>query len=252
MRRAVAKTLGALLAAAAGIILALHGAGVVDAPARLLVACIVTSAALAAVATIGSAWREWRERRLGQRHELAEITLTTAIWTVVDQVDPPLDYRDLGVAGYRIEAVWWWPWRSRLRRVHRVRASRRPVSSDVAWRPGKGVIGACVDRGEVVAVDLAQLYADLGDPTAEEWRDLPADLRLGLDYEEYRDVRDKYAVVVATPIIDDSGPRSRVVGCVVLDGPAGRLADLTTDEVLGLLNFAAQALLQQVARGVGS
>jgi hypothetical protein len=246
MSKAVAKTLGALLAFAAGVILALDGADVVTAPARLLIACIVTSAALAAVATIGAAWQEWRKRRLGQRRELAELTLTTTIWAVVDQVDPPLDYRDLGIAAYALKPVWWWPWRARLRRVHRVRASRRPVSSDVAWRPGKGAIGACVVRGEVVAVDLAQMYADLGEPTEEEWLRVPDDIRLGLSYEEYLNVRDKYAVVVATPVIDDSGSRSRVVGCVALDAPAGRLADLTTEEVLGLLNFASQALLRQV------
>jgi hypothetical protein len=90
------------------------------------------------------------------------------------------------------------------------------------------------------------MYADLGRPTQDEWRRLPDDIRLGLSFEEYLNVRDKYAVVVATPIIDDSGSRSRVVGCVALDGPAGRLTDLTADEVLGLLNFASQALLQQV------
>jgi hypothetical protein len=246
MSRAVAKTLGALLAFVAGIILALEGADAVEVSTRLLVACIVTSATLAAVATIGSAWREWRERRLGQRRELAEITLTTTIWAVVDQVDPPLDYRDLGIAAYALQRVWWWPWRGRLRRVHRVRASRRPVSSDVAWAPGKGVIGACVVRGEVVAVDLAQMYADLGEPTADEWLRVPDDIRLGLGYAEYLNLRDKYAVVVATPIIVDTGPRSRVLGCVALDAPAGRLGDLTTDEVLGLLNFASQALLRQV------
>ena len=246
MTKVVTKTLSALLAAAAAVVLALDGADVVQLPTRLLVACIVVSAALAAVSTIGSAWREWRERRLGQRRELAEITLSTTVWAVVDQVDPPLDYRDLGIAAYALERVWWRPGRDRLRRIHRVRASRRPVSSDVAWRPGMGVIGACVVRGEVVAVDLAQLYADLGRPTKQEWLRLPDDIRLGLRHEEYLNVRDKYAVVVATPIIDDRGARSRVVGCVALDGPAGRLGDLTSDEVLGLLNFATQALVQQV------
>ena len=165
---------------------------------------------------------------------------------MVDQVGAPLDYRDLGIAAYRADKVWWWPGRTRLRRMYRVRASRRQVSSDVDWRPGKGVIGTCVVRGEVVASDLAQLYRDLGSPTRAEWPRLPEDVRLGLSYEEYLDVREKYAVVVASPIIDDSGSRSRVVGCIALDGPEGRLADLTTDEVLGLLNFAGQTLLQQV------
>jgi hypothetical protein len=243
--KVVAKTLGALLAAAAGIVLALEGAGLLDAPARLLVACIVVSAALAAVSTIAAAWSEWRKRRLGQQRELVEIVLNAAAWAVVDQIGPPLDYRDLGIAAYRAERSRWRPWRTELRRVHRVRASRRPVSSDVDWRPGKGVIGTCVSKGEVVAVDMARLYADLGEPSAAEWEQVPEDTRLGLSYEEYLDLRDKYAVVVATPIVDDTGPRSRVAGCVALDGPEGRLDDLATDEVLGLLAFAGRALLQQ-------
>jgi ABC-type Fe3+-siderophore transport system permease subunit len=54
--KVVAKIVGALLAAAAGIVLALDGAGLVDAPTRLLVACIVVSAALAAISTIAAAF----------------------------------------------------------------------------------------------------------------------------------------------------------------------------------------------------
>jgi len=245
MGRAVAKTLGALLAAVAAVALGLNATKAVTLPRTWLVACVVTSAALAAVTTIGGAWGEWRERRMGRRRELTEITLNATIWAVVDQVGS-LDFRELGIAAYRVDHAWWSPWRLRLQRVHRVRASRRPVSSDVAWRPGKGVIGRCVTQGEVVAVDLAQLYAELGRPGEQEWARLPPERRLGLSYAEYLDLRDKYAVVVASPIIDDSGPRSRVVGCLALDGPAGRLADLTTDEVLGLLTFTGQTLLQQV------
>ena len=245
MTKAVAKTLGALLAAFAGLVLALDGADVVSASTRLLVTCIVISAALAAVATIGSAWGEWHRRRLGRKRDLVEIILDAAAWAVVDQVGPTLDYRDVGIAAYRTQKSRWPPWRPQLRRVHRVRASRRAVSSDVEWRPGKGVIGTCVSKGEVVAVDMARLYADLGHPSAAEWEQVPEDTRLGLSYAEYLDLRDKYAVVVATPIIDDSGPRSRVVGCVAIDGPEGRLGELATDEVLGLLNFAGRALLQQ-------
>ena len=53
-------------------------------------------------------------------------------------------------------------------------------------------------------------------------------------------------MVDASPVIDDTGATSRVVGCVALDGPDGLFAELTSDEVLGLLNSAAQGLLQQV------
>jgi hypothetical protein len=244
--KASAKTIAALLAAAAGIILALNGADVIVASQRLVLACVITSSTLAALATVGAAWSEWRDRRLGAKRELADIQLTAAAWAIVDQVGAPLDYRDLGLAVYRTERIWWWPFGRRLRRLHRVRSSRRPTTSDVRWRPGKGVIGACVQRGEVVAVDLTQMYRDLGDRTKEEWPRVPDDVRLGLTFEEYLDVRDKYEVVVASPVIDDSGPRSKVLGCVALDGPEGRFASLTTDEVLGLLNSAAQGLLHQV------
>jgi hypothetical protein len=212
----------------------------------VLVASVVTSAALAAITTIGSAWGEWRGRRLAERRELASISLEAAAWAIVDQVGHGLDYRDLGVAAYRVGRHWWWPFRPLLFRVERVRPSRRPVASHVSWRPGKGVIGACVARGEVVAVDVAQMYRDLGSPTEQEWETVPAEIRQGLSYEEYLDVRDKYAVVVAAPIIDDTGPSASVVGCIALDGPEGRFAELQSDEVLGLLNFTASTLLHQV------
>lgn len=246
MTKALAKTFAALLAAAAGTILALNGARVIQAPVRLVVACIVISAALAAVTTIGGAWSEWRRRRLGARRELADLSLTAAAWAIVDQVGGSLDFRDLGVAVYRLGRVWWWPFRRRLIRLHRVRASRRPTASRVAWRPGKGVIGACVTKGEVVAVDLAQMYHDLGHPTEAEWLAVPEEIRLGLTYEEYLDVRDKYGVVIASPLIDDTGTSSQVAGCVALDGPEGQLTSLSSDEVLGLLNSTAQGLLRQI------
>jgi hypothetical protein len=115
----------------------------------------------------------------------------------------------------------------------------------VPWAPGKGVIGASVAHGETVAVDLAQLYRDLGSPAADEWSQVPADVRLGLSYGEYLDVRDKYFVVVSTPVIDDLGGRTKVWGCVALDGPDGELDALSTGQIVGVVNSLAQGLLRQ-------
>jgi hypothetical protein len=120
------------------------------------------------------------------------------------------------------------------------------VSSNITFTKGKGVIGRCVETQAVAAYDLAQMYRDLGQPTEAEWAALPADVSLNLSYSEYLDARDKYAVVIASPIIDDSSAQARVRGCIVLDGPDGRFADLNTDEVLALLNSATQGLLRQV------
>ncbi len=246
MRKPLIKTLAALLAALAAVALGLNSAQVVDLSRGAVVTAVVVSAALAAGSTSAGAWGEWRARRLGAQRELCDLQLTAAAWAIVDQVGGSLDYRDLGLAIYRVERVWWRPWAERLRRVHRVRAKRRPATSDIAWQPGKGVIGRCVQQGAVVACDIRQLYAGLGDVSRVEWDTVvPGDVRLGLTYEEYRDVRDKYDVVVASPMIDDTGAQSRIRGCVALDGPAGRFVDLTRDEVLGLLDSAAQGLLRQ-------
>jgi hypothetical protein len=243
--RALAKTAAAVLAAGAAVVLGLDSTGAIDASRRLLVSAVVVSAVLAASATIGGAWAEWRARRLGARRDLADVQLTAAAWAIVDLVGAGLDYRDLGLAAYRVERIRWKPWAQRLRRVHRVRASRRPVASNIAWRPGKGVIGRCVAQREVQLYDLQKMYEDLGQPSEAEWRDVPDDLRLGLSYAEYLDVRNKYSVVVATPVIDDSGTHAAVVGCVALDGPEGWFDDLSREDVQALLNTAADGLLHQ-------
>lgn len=245
MTRAVAKTLAAVLVAVAAGILALNGARVITASNRLLLAAVVTTTVLAALSTIGGAWGEWREQRLGSRRELVDFQLDATLWAIVDQVGPGLDYRDLGIAVYRTYRPWWWPFHARLRRVQRVRASHRPVSSNITFTLGKGVIGRCVETQAVAAYDLTQMYRALGQPSESDWANLPADITLNLSYAEYLDARDKYAVVIASPMIDDSSSQAEVRGCIVLDGPDGRFGELNTDEVLALLNSAAQGLLRQ-------
>ncbi len=244
VERLVAKISIAVLAAAVTAALGLRGVGLWDPSSTVLVALVVATAVLAAGSTAATAVSEWRSRRLGARREAADVVLNAAAWAIVDATG--LDYRDLGLAAYRTERVWWAPGRHRLRRVHRVRAKRRPTASRVKWAPGKGVIGQCVERGQLVAQDVRADYEAVWPCDQQEWDVVvPPEVRNGLTFEEFLDVREKYDVVVATPVLDDSGPGTRVVGCVALDGPAGSLTTLMVDEVLGLLDSAAQGLLQQ-------
>jgi hypothetical protein len=241
--RLTASIAAAVVAAAASALLALSSARVVPLTRGQLVTAIVLVAVLAAGSTSAQAISQWRARRLGARREAADVVLDAAVWAVVDSTG--IDYRDLGLAAYRVQRAWPTPWRSRLRRVHRVRAKRRPTASDVRWAPGKGVIGACVARAQVVAQDVGADYAAVWPCTREEWETgvVPEEVRLGLGYEEFLDVQGKYDVVVATPVLDDSHPATtRVSGCVALDGPAGSLDRLSTDEVLALLDSAARML----------
>ncbi len=236
MLKAVGKTVAAVAAALAAALLALNGARLISVPRSVLLGAVVISAVLAAFTTSAASWAEWRSRRVGARRTSAEFQLTSTLWAIVDQTAAagPIDYRDLGLAVYRCRRRWWWP-RVRLVRQDRVRASHRPGVSDVVWRPGKGVIGTCVSTGSMVAIDVSELYGSLGRPDPQDWAEAPGDVTMGLDYAEYLDLRDKYDVVVAVPMTDQGGPTTKVTGCVALDGPSGRLATLTTVEIIDLL-----------------
>ncbi len=241
MVRLAVKVLVAVVAATVSVLLALDGRHVITLPRRSAVAAVVLAAVLAAGSTVASAVAEWLRQRSAGRDAEREVVLSATGWAIVDMVG--LDYRDLGLAVYAVGREFWRPWRQTLRRTHRVRARRRPAASTVRWAPGKGVIGVCVSRGQVVAQDLHAAYGELGPVSEVQWQGLPDDVRLGLSWAEMEDVRDKYGVVVATPVIDDSGSRGKVVGCVALDGPPGTLDDLGRDDVLGVLDSAGQTLL---------
>ncbi|GAB2696337.1 hypothetical protein [Thalassiella azotivora] len=244
----VVKVVSAVLATAISAALALEGAGVWSATRATLVGLVVGAAVLAAGSTSAAAVGEWRAHRLGARRASVDMLLDATLWSVADATG--LDYRDLGVAAYAVRRPWWAPWSTRLRRVHRVRARRRPTASNVRWRPGKGVIGECVCRGQVVARDLAADYAAIWPCTREEWETVVTpEMRQGLTWREFLQTRDKYEVVVATPVLDSTGAHTVVRGCVALDGPAGSLDRLFQDDVLGALDTAAQSLLR--LRGPG-
>lgn len=244
MTRLLAKIAAAALAAAVGSGLALDGAEVWAPSDTTVIGLIVTATVLAAASTISSAVGEYRSRRLGARREFADRVLTGTLWAIVDATG--LDYRALGLAAYRVRRVWRRPWHKELVRVARVRSQYRLAASGIAWTPGKGVVGACVAQQQVIAKDLRLIDAAIWPCTEEEWDTVaPSDVRLGLTFTEYLEIRGKYDVVVAAPILDASASPTQAVGCVALDGPAGSLELLDRDDVHSLLDSAAQNLLLQ-------
>ncbi|MEZ0166018.1 hypothetical protein AB2L27_14760 [Kineococcus sp. LSe6-4] len=214
----------AALAAVLAALLALSRSGVWTASDAVVVTLVALTAVVAVVPAVARAVATVRDRRTAARREVFDDLLSGAVWAVADATG--LDPRDLALAGYRLVRPWGRA--PRLARVHRVRARRRPVASGVRWAPGKGVVGECVATGAVVARDVTVL-----DEAGE---------RQGLDPEEFRRVRGKYAVVVAVPLVEDSGASSAVTGALVLDGPAGSLAQLTGPDVLGVLEATSRAL----------
>ena len=241
------KVLVAALSALTAIGLGLIQAGLWQPARGQRVALVATAALVAFVVATGAAVEEYRGRRAEARREDLALVLTGAAWAVHDLTG--IDFRELGLAVYRVRRERLRPARGVLVRVHRERAARRPAASGVVWRPGKGVIGQCVAVGTDVGQDVGADSRPWLHAGPEQWPGVPEHVRSGLTYEEFVRVRGKYHVVLATPVIVDSGRSSEVIGCVALDGPEGSYALLWTDEVRWVLADTAVTLRQFVLGG---
>lgn len=224
------KVLAALVAFVAAAVVVLDQTGVLPVGAAVRAVAGIAAAALAFLATTSAAVREHLAPRRALttedlRYAVRQLAFTIAETTMVD-------VRELGLAVYVVRRDWPLFWRERLDRVIRERSVRRPSASQVVWRPGKGVIGRCVATGTDVAQDVGADMAPWRDATREDW-DLrvPPEVKAGFSYEEFQQLQGRYHVVVATPILDDTGRTTRVLGCLALDGPEGSFEDVAADDV---------------------
>lgn len=238
-----AKVGWAVVAAAVAMALSLVEADLwtVDSGTRLTL--ILAAAAIGVAATVLAAFGEFLRQRGEARADHARAILVPLAFVLQDMTR--IDVRDLGIAAYLRQRPWWWPFRERLCRVYRERA-RLASASGVRWRPGKGVIGRCVELGQDVCVDLAGLDDLLADVTPEQWADLDGDLTLGLTVAEHRRLRGKYGSVLATPILVEYPTGTRVVGGLTVDGPPGSYDLLASRQVRAQVASAAELLADQL------
>jgi hypothetical protein len=238
-RRFLGKVLVAVASFAAAVAVGLQGAGVWDASPGEQVAVAVAVALLALGSSVGAAVSELSAQRSDERRTKVAFILEALGFAVQDATG--IDFRDLGLAAYVLERPLFRR-QERLVRLHRVRPRASPGVSGVDWHPGKGVIGMCVVEGRDIGYDISELDADIAGTTREHWAALSDDERLGLTYDEWLLLREKFGVVVATPVVRERSGRSSTVGCVALDGPAGQIDVLFSDEVRAQLQSAATSL----------
>lgn len=128
-----------------------------------------------------------------------------------------LDITMLGASVFVVRRRWiFW---SRLKRVERYRMSDLPQVSKVAWNRSKGAIGRAWRDPGIQHVDWRPIQARWGDgkvKTEQDWESVPEADRSGFSLEEFRIVVDKYAEILAIPMLTDSG---KCVGVLALDVP---------------------------------
>lgn len=239
------RVFAALVAAAAGFGLGLHRVEVWTLSPWLGVTLVAAGVAVAFVASTEAAVDQYRHGRFEELREQARAILAPLLIELEEETG--ISARKLGVAAYRVRRSPVPFRRPRLERLLRIQLVVS-VSSGVTWRPGVGVVGQCVERGEDVVENLALLDEHLADVEADEWSSVPSDLTYGFSYEEYRHVRGKYGVVMATPMIKETRFGSKVIGCVAVDAPEDGFEAMAAEEVRGLVAAAAVTLASLIAR----
>lgn len=202
---------------------------------------VVAASVIAIGSSVAGAVGEYRSRQAEAHQDDAGFLLRGGAWAISDLTG--IDVRDLGLAVYQVRREPILRWRQYLARVRRERAMLRPEASGVVWRPGKGVIGKCVQDGVVVGQDRARDEAPWLNATLDDWKHrVPEHVRSGLTYDEFRRTRGKYHVVIASPVTVEGRRSTRTVGCVALDGPAGSYARLWSDDVKDVLTDLGRQL----------
>lgn len=206
--------------------------------------------AVLASAAVGSnavrAAQHYRRRRSAHFRAEASFALAAAFKAIVDATR--LESHEIGLNAFLVRKPLLPFLPSTLTRVAEVRLLDTPGSTRIRWTRGKGAIGVCWDRGEIVVCHTERLYS--GIQSAIEWRDLDAATQMNLTYVEMDAIRARYSGVIAVPIWMEHG---QVEGVIALDTVAGvdfGLLEKEPDEmsvIIDLLIEACGAIVSTIA-----
>ncbi len=198
--------------------------------------------------------------RAKRRHEIAEIVaeLLFPLWHDLSELtdkDELAVRETLGVHAWLIPSWYALITRPRMRgciprsirrrlptpqlwRAAQYRLKHADEATRIKWRRGRGVIGKCWERVDIVYEDLTALWGPQ-ELNYERWKGLPEDSKLGLNYQEYRKIRRKYGSVLAVPIRHPRGRGApQFLGCITIDlavGVRGRQLKLDSTDVKSLV-----------------
>jgi hypothetical protein len=239
-RALMAKVALAAASIGAGAGLSLRATGIWHATRRQTISLVVIVAVIALWSSITSAVSEYRRVKAAEQQQRVTYILRAAAYTIADVTG--IAVRQVGLSAYVIERKWHWIGPKVLRRLHRERAAFWPPPTAIEWRPGKGVIGLCVARERDFGRDVGADYSRWRDCTEAQWiTDVPEDVKMGLNFEEFNLIKGKYGACVATPMVNLDPVK--VVGCVAIDGPLESYDRLWQDDVRALLQGAAVGIV---------
>jgi hypothetical protein len=195
--------------------------------------------ALAIVTPAVAAWNASRAHRERLGRDAYE-ALLAALTKIVDKTR--VQASDIGLHAYLVRRPFPWFGMARQERIARVRLSDHPPPSTTVWTKYKGYIGACWKNDLWADFQFDRIYAGhLDCSSAEQWENVPAELRFGMTFDEWSRTK-AYRLIRVYPI----HVKSRIfggyeyAGCISLDTLSeASIARLLTDDVRNLIASAA-------------
>jgi hypothetical protein len=212
---------------------------------------LVTVAVAAFLEAVTGAWSRFRTPSAQRSHKAIQKAVLASLKSVCQVTG-----LDLTVVGGSVFVVRRRFLRApRLHRVERYRLSDYPQASKVDWVQGKGAIGLAwrdMTPHHVSWIGVVEGSGD-GPVTEAQFGALDPDLRYGFTFEEFRTVYDKYAEVLAVPIVSEDG--SRCLGVYAIDvprDPEGRQrGDELDNETCRVLATECAVVVRNVLTGDG-
>lgn len=147
-----------------------------------------------------------------------------------------LDWTEVGITVFRVTRARWHLIAGIQERIARVRLESTPRPSTVIWTKNKGILGQCWREGRDKSLDHKEFYAPYQHiTTKDEWKRLPDDVRMGLKFRDFIDIRD-FGFVLASPM---KGHRHGYCGCFVVQVPSEKKDELSQPAALEVIHTGA-------------
>ncbi|MFE2426851.1 hypothetical protein ACFXJ5_08870 [Streptomyces sp. NPDC059373] len=190
----------------------------------------MTAVLIIAAMAIYEPIRTSRKERKDARARVRQSKVIAALGSALAQIEEVTALRanEIGLQAFTIERKWY-KRNDRLVRLARLRFNETQPPSEISWSEGKGVIGECwrVRRYHEYNFDTNHSHQSIW--TEQIWDTLAQDFTMGMSWPEFEQVRGRYGIIGAFPMVHSE--THRLIGVFALDGTPGNYSNLTAGPV---------------------
>ncbi|MEU8342346.1 hypothetical protein AB0C74_11670 [Spirillospora sp. NPDC048832] len=185
---------------------------------------LITAVTVVASLAIYEPIRLARKAKHDARSKVTEAKVIAALGSALAQIEEitALSANDIGLQAFIIKRKLLSK-KQYLTRLARLRLNEQPPS-EIEWTKGKGVVGESWRLRRYFDFNFDTHHAQQKDWMEGDWPSLPADVTMGMTWMDFEQVRGRYGIVSAFPIVQSH--TNELLGLLTLDGTPGNYSNL--------------------------